>query len=275
MDGLDLSSLKDRSVLVIGGASGIGLVSAKVFASAGAYVTIADFQPSETVGVEIVSEASFRDQKISYIRCDVANWNSQVAAFRRAIKFSPRQTLDIVLICPEIVCDHGSLVDHLVGKESAVDEEPPFPAMECVDLNLIGAYYSTYLALNYMRLLGSELDPPKPLTGSLIFLDSMAELFDFPQHTGCNVSKTGCRALFRSIRSTTESINHRCNLVTPWFAKTPLTSELQAQLPSGKGASWMELDGVALAVTSCAVKEDIAGGYSTLLAVSRSHSSSR
>jgi 5'-hydroxyaverantin dehydrogenase len=267
MAALDLAALKGRSVLVTGGGSGIGLASAQAFASAGAYVTIADIQPIDTIGAEIVKQATSSSQHVNYTHCDVTDWQSQIAAFRSAIKFAPNQTLDVVLICAGIASQHGSLLDHLADTTPTLEDEPPMPAMKCMDVNLTGAFYSTQLALNYMRLPGTDSslgDSTKPPPSkSLIFVDSMAGFFDFPQHTAYNVSKTGTRALFRSIRSTTSTINVRCNLIAPWFVKTALTSSLQAKLPGGKGISWTEIEDVVSAIGACAVDEGINGELSS------------
>jgi len=78
---VDLSALKGKSVLITGGASGLGLATAHEFAAAGAYVTIADIQPVEA-GEKIVRQLTNQSYKVTYAYCDVTNWESQVKAFK-------------------------------------------------------------------------------------------------------------------------------------------------------------------------------------------------
>ena len=51
----DPSNLKNKSILITGGASGLGLHAAKFFAEAGAFVTIADVQDGSSVANDVNS----------------------------------------------------------------------------------------------------------------------------------------------------------------------------------------------------------------------------
>jgi 5'-hydroxyaverantin dehydrogenase len=73
----DPSNLKGISILITGGASGLGKHAATFFAKSGAFVTIADIQ----VGSAIASELSEQGYKVQFVYCDITSWDSQVSAF--------------------------------------------------------------------------------------------------------------------------------------------------------------------------------------------------
>ena len=83
----DPSNLRGKSVLITGGASGLGLHAATYFAKSGAFVTIADVQD----GSKITSDLKNAGYKTQYVRCDVTDWDSQVKAFQSALKFFARK----------------------------------------------------------------------------------------------------------------------------------------------------------------------------------------
>jgi len=257
---LDLSALKDKSVLLTGGASGLGLATARAFAAAGAYVTIADIQPAEDVGEKIVEELKSQGYNATYAYCDTKNWDSQVSAFKKAVLFGPSKTLDVVAMFVGVTSEHGNIMDHLAKVKPTLEEDPTPPQIQCLNINLIGVYYSAYLALNYFRLRPGNEEKNTSSFKSLSFINSLAGYLDFPNHTTYNASKFGARGIFRSIRNSTKDIGVRCNLIAPWLVRTPLTIPLQHKFPEGsKGIHWAKVEDVVEAVGKCVVDEKING----------------
>ncbi|KAG7284353.1 hypothetical protein NEMBOFW57_010726 [Staphylotrichum longicolle] len=239
----DLSTLRGKSALITGGASGIGLATARAWAAAGAHVTIADIQPLEA-GQKLADEL-----KAKYVWCDVTSWESQIAAFKAAIAFSPTQSLDIVATFAATAAMPGNQVDHvLAAGPPSLTVDPKAPNIRNIEVNLIGVYYSSWLALYYFRL------PPKVPTAappattsqkpdkSLILVCSIGAYMDSPRASTYPASKFGVRGLFRSTRSRTLDLGVRCNLLAPWFVDTPLVAPVKSAL-AARGSAWRTLWG--------------------------------
>ena len=256
----DLSRIKDKSVLITGGASGLGLACARTFAAAGAYVTIADIQSAEDVGQKLIEEFKGHGHHVTYAHCDTTNFASQINAFKHAIQFAPSKSLDVVALFAGVTAEHGSIMDHLVDVKPSLENDPAPPHIQSLSINLIGIYYSAYLALNYFRLPSQPTDVPSSVDKSLIFINSLAGYLDFARHTTYNVSKFGARGLFRSIRSETKQAGARCNLIAPWLVKTPMTESLQHKFPEeGKGVSWARVEDVVECVSRVVVDSTVDG----------------
>lgn len=89
------SSLKETTVLVTGGAQGLGAEIVTKCAAAGAYVTIADIDDTKAQDL-----ASTLGENVQFVHCDVRQWSDQVSAFKAAIRFAPHSatpptTLDL------------------------------------------------------------------------------------------------------------------------------------------------------------------------------------
>jgi 5'-hydroxyaverantin dehydrogenase len=268
---VDLSALKGKSVLITGGASGLGLATAREFAAAGAYVTIADIQPVEA-GEKIVRQLTNQSYKVTYAYCDVTNWESQVKAFKTAIMFAPQKMLDVVAMFAGIGSEAGNVVEHVQANEASLDQDPAQPSIRPLDINLTGVYFSTYLALHYFRLKPQNQEQAPPInsdsggmqTKSLIFISSLAGYIDYPGHSLYNAGKFGVRGLFRSIRSKTKDMGVRSNLLAPWYIKTPMTADLRKHLKSqgieeGKGITFGRIEDVVEIAGRCAVDESLDG----------------
>ena len=269
---LDLSTLKGKSVLITGGASGFGLATSRSFAAAGAYVTIADIQSEEEVGDKIAQELTSQGYHVTYTYCDVTSWESQVKAFKTALMFAPNKTLSAVVMFAGISSDTGNLVDHVQAQEASLEKDPAQPSIRPIDVNLTGLYYSSYLALNYFRLkpqnqglaANTNSESETLPTKSLIFVSSMAGYIDFPAHTLYNTGKFAVRGLFRSVRSRSKEMGVRCNLLAPWYISTPMFEDTARKLESqgikdGQGVSYGRVEDVVEIAARCLVDESVDG----------------
>ncbi|KAL1965505.1 hypothetical protein VTN77DRAFT_5761 [Rasamsonia byssochlamydoides] len=209
------ASLKGKSVLITGGASGLGAGIAVRYAEKGAYVTIADI--NEKLGKSYSEELQAKGLHVQFIATDVTSWTSQVAAFKAAIAFSPsRSAVDIVVAAAGVFG-----IPFLEPDEPTVSLEvdPPEPNMVALQVNAIGSYYTAKLAERYFALPTST---PSPEPKSLILIASLAAYFDIPLMSSYSASKFGVRGLFRSIRPIFADRGFRVNLIAPWIMDTPL-----------------------------------------------------
>ena len=168
LEPVDLTNLKGRSVLFTGAASVIGLETAQLFASNGAYVTVADVQPP----LEDLAKQQ-QHHHVQYVHCDVSEWTSQVTAFKKAIDFSPPKTLDAVATFAAVDLMEN-LIDQIKADENvSLTVDPAPPSLRTVDINLKGTYYSATLALHYFRFQpANPASSPSPPTKSLIFIST-------------------------------------------------------------------------------------------------------
>ncbi|KAL7956228.1 NAD(P)-binding protein [Trichoderma compactum] len=214
-DPTNLDSIADKFVLITGGSSGLGLATARAFVASGAYVTIADIQPPP--------ENAFGDgqHRVNFSLCDVRDSASQTEAFKAAIKFAPSHVLDVV--APFAAVDNlPNLVDLVKASDSQAINVPhqlisqektagstgissngngpnlDNLSIKCLDVNLKGIYYSTYLALHYLQQ--PELAPSSQAsnsdnrsTKSLILLSSLGGYLDDSPDSIYSATKYGIR----------------------------------------------------------------------------------
>ena len=115
--------LKGRSVLITGGASGLGEATTRKFHSHGAYITIADLQDS--LGQALVKELG---ERTSFVHCDTTDWDSSAAAFKHAANFAPSKTIDVVILFAGVDGERRGLVDLVLDQ--------PAPCVTLLDKSL-------------------------------------------------------------------------------------------------------------------------------------------
>jgi NAD(P)-dependent dehydrogenase (short-subunit alcohol dehydrogenase family) len=131
-------SNQQKSVIVTGGCSGIGLTMARHFASEHHRVTIFDVSPEET-GQETARTLSstYPQAKVTFKRCDVSSWDEQAAAFKAVYEEHGR--IDIVMANAGI-SEQGS-----TSAINLKEDTPSKPRLKVLDVNLTGVIYSKSL----------------------------------------------------------------------------------------------------------------------------------
>ncbi|KAL4917415.1 hypothetical protein BDW62DRAFT_184021 [Aspergillus aurantiobrunneus] len=250
----DLATLQGKSAIITGGASGLGLATAQKWAEAGAYVTIADIQEPTT---------AVHASHVHYVQCDVTSWESQVAAFKSALRFSPTGSLDIVACFAGTAIAPGNQVDHVLAAGiPSLEFDPPRPSIRNVEVNLVGSYYTSWLGLYYLRVPGSQ--PEQPRDKSLLFCASIGAYMDSPKASTYPASKFGVRGLFRSTRAQTQQLGVRCNLLAPWFFDTPLIAPIKNAMAArgidmAKVLSFTTVEACVDAASYCAASPELHG----------------
>ncbi len=216
---LDTSSLKGRSALVTGAATGIGLACATKLAEAGALVTLADM--NQAAGTAAAQHLSSQGLKAHFVTCDVTSYEAQVNMFNEAIKFG-NGNIDVVVPNAGIVAEKN-LFDMVPPEAPSVGgPAPPEPGFSTCNVNLHAVYNTCYLAMHYFRLPRKEATTFSP---SIVLVSSMAGYVGYPSSTTYSIAKFGVRGLLYSIRDrATQCVPPvRVNLVAPCFIDTDLT----------------------------------------------------
>ncbi|MCJ1247883.1 hypothetical protein MMC30_005098 [Trapelia coarctata] len=258
----DLTNLKGKTVLLTGGASGLGAAIARRLGEVGTIVTIADIQ--EELGTAYTAELRNLGYSVHFHPTDVTSYPSLLSAFKAAISHSPdASTLDIVIAAAGLM---GHMFMHPSEPAPSLSYDPPEPSFKTIDVNLKGVFYTTMLAKNYLRL------PPKRSPGehahehpgaekpdkSLVLFASTAAYLEVPLLADYCASKMGVRGMFRTMRQPLMSQGIRVNTINPWIMATPLASGV-VPLFEANGLAIGKIESVVDAATRCAVDRGIYG----------------
>jgi len=197
---------KGRVVLITGAASGIGRETALVFAHFGAKLVLGDLNAA---GIdEVLAQIKTSGGEAVGQRCDVTNWDSQLALFELGI--SSFGAIDVV------VANAGISEAGAFFRPQVVDGKPRKPATATLDVNINGVVYSTSLALHYLELNRESLSDLK----AIIVMGSMASWMCIPTAPMYTASKHAVLGFARSVTATVKSRNIRVNVIHPFFSAT-------------------------------------------------------
>ncbi|KAK0724836.1 hypothetical protein B0H67DRAFT_641334 [Lasiosphaeris hirsuta] len=187
-----------KSVIVTGGASGIGLAMSRYFTSLGSRVAILDVntESGTTVAAQLATE--YPQATVSFKQCDVTSWDEQAAVFK------------------EVYHEHGSRIDVVManagiseqGVTTIVDlneDTPSPPKLKSLNINL--------LAVHYMNK--KPKDSGLSSRGSIICTSSNAGLYPFPLAPLYAASKFGVIGLVRSTARIIEHSGIQINALAP------------------------------------------------------------
>ncbi|KAL9125070.1 MAG: hypothetical protein Q9217_005675 [Psora testacea] len=244
---IDLASVvddgwvKDKTILITGGASGFGEGFCRRWAAAGANVVIGDINARK--GDQLIRDVSKRtgNKGLHFFHCDVSDWQSQVQLFKSAVSVSPHTGIDVV-VANAGVLDANSTFESPTRLDAT---DPPPPNLHVLDVNLKGVLYTAHLALYWLpRNPNSAPANPKNESSKkirdrhLLLLSSLAGLVPLPTECLYTVSKHAVVGLYRSLCTTAFVHGIRVNMLCPYFIDTPLL-KMQARMvlaggPAGK-----------------------------------------
>ncbi|MCJ1366468.1 hypothetical protein MMC16_005597 [Acarospora aff. strigata] len=221
----DTAWVKNKTIVITGGASGFGAGFFRHWAANGANVIIGDINVVK--GDQLVREVRKEtgNQDLHFVHCDVTDWQSQVNLFKEAIKLSTHGGIDTVVA-------NAGIGDWEMTFERPKDldaAEPAPPSLKVIDVNLTGVLYTTNLALYYLpRNPNSAPASPSHDPAAthrdrhLLLLGSVASFSPISGQTLYGVAKHGVLGLFRCLRSSSFAHGVRVNILCPYFIDTPL-----------------------------------------------------
>ncbi|UPK95468.1 hypothetical protein LCI18_006403 [Fusarium solani-melongenae] len=206
-----------KSVVVTGGTSGIGLAMTRHFASQGHKVAVLDI--NDKTGPDVVAKVAgeYPQAAVSFRRSDVSSWEELAAAFQEIYREHGR--IDIVMA-------NAGVSEQGQSSIVRVEEDAPVkPNTKSVDVNLLGVIYTVKLALHYMHKNQHNSSAPR---GSVVVTASIAGLYPFPIAPLYATAKAGIVNLVRSLAPVVESSKIQINALAPTVLETNIapSSEL-------------------------------------------------
>ncbi len=195
-----MAMLENKVAFITGGASGIGLGTAKRFAQEGARVALADLAEQQEEGEKAVREIETSGGKALFIACDMSDARAVQAAVERTAQ--EYGALDIVFANAGIN-----------GVWAPLDELTPEEWDKTLSTNLRGTFLTLHFAVPHLKQRGG---------GSIIITSSVNgnRTFSMPGASAYSTSKAGQVALMKMAALELGRHNIRVNAVCPGAIET-------------------------------------------------------
>ena len=189
-----MTRFQGKTVLVTGGAKGIGAATAKRFASEGATVVVADFD--QTAAEETAQEVGGHA-----VRCDVTNRDDVETAVEAAV--SHGGSLDVLVACA------GIIRDNMLFKMTDDDWDA------VIDTHLKGSFFAVRAAQKHMV---------EQKSGKIVLISSTSALGNRGQ-TNYSTAKAGLQGMTKTLAIELGAFNVNVNCVAPGFIATAMTRQ--------------------------------------------------
>ncbi|KAF1817168.1 putative short-chain dehydrogenase [Eremomyces bilateralis CBS 781.70] len=209
----DLFSLKDRVVIITGGARGIGLALGFAVAEAGGSVAIIDAAPQPHEHYKKLQEIC----KAEFYQADVTDYEKLQATFDKIVEDFGR--ID-GLITAAGVCPDQAFLDR-----DPKDVERTFK------INVFGTYFATQLAARQMVKQGRRSAAPTSGAGSVVHIASVSahEAPKLQLTSDYSSSKGAVLGLTHQLGSELASMGVRVNSISPGYILTDMSMALLEQ----------------------------------------------
>jgi len=243
----DKSQCRAKSVVVTGGAAGIGEAYVRGFVEAGAFVTFCDI--NEEKGKQLEDELS--SAKAVFVKCDTRSWEDQVRLFDIAVSMSPHKSVDMVIANAGVGRGSG---DPLMPLEDPF-AKPTKPSMHIIDINLIGVMYTFKLAVHYFRRSPLEAQRDR----CFIFGGSLVGYVDNLSSWEYSAAKFGLRGMMRSVRRQCHHQGIRVAYIAPTYVRTVIQSATIYEAMRDKGIEFATVESCLAAAMRVSCDKSING----------------
>ncbi|MBN8823844.1 MULTISPECIES: SDR family NAD(P)-dependent oxidoreductase [unclassified Spirosoma] len=207
-------SLKNKTALITGGASGIGLAISKTFAQAGASVHILDLNAdqAEQAASEIRQDGGLATSHA----VDVSNQSQTVEVIN---KIAEQGTIHILV--------NNAGVSHIGTVETTTEAD--FDRI--FRINTKGVYNCLFATIPHMKKAGG---------GVLLNMASIAATLGIPDRFAYSMSKGAVLTMTLSVAKDYLKDNIRCNCISPARVHTPFVDGFIARTYPGREAEMFE-----------------------------------
>ncbi|KAH8169098.1 short chain dehydrogenase domain-containing protein [Sarocladium implicatum] len=233
---VDTSKLKGKSVIITGGANGMGEACVRAFIAAGAYVTIGDFDDRGFQVAKELNEASGKEV-CSFIKVDIRDWDQQKRMFEMAKTRSPEKSVDVVIANAGISRSSGDSM----WKLDDPNGEPEKPNLNIVRVNMDGSLYTFKLATHYFRKQPDTPDRDR----CFIITGSLNAWIDSPANWEYTATKYALRGFMRTARRNSWEQGIRITYVAPCYIRSTIRSAEYEKWLEDRGVDFGEQEDVA------------------------------
>jgi NAD(P)-dependent dehydrogenase (short-subunit alcohol dehydrogenase family) len=190
--------------VISGGASGIGLATARTLHSKGAHIVLADINSSGLFQAKdaINQHNSAAQGQILAINTDVTNESQVYGLMQQTTETFGR--IDLVVTCAGI------------GRGGAIDTFSATDMQKMMNINFMGTYHCVQAALPIMR---------QQKSGHFVFLSSVAGKFGVPLLSGYCASKWAVRGFSSALRAELHGTGIGITTVYPAWVDTPMVKQ--------------------------------------------------
>lgn len=229
-----LTDFSDKTVVITGGASGIGFAVAQALSAEGANLVLADINEQGLREAEgrLKKHMSDTSRQIICIPTDVRREDEVRELMEMAVTICKR--IDLVVTCAGI------------GSSGAIDTFSANEMQRLMDINFMGTFHCVQKALPAMRSQGS---------GYFVCLSSVAGKLGNPFLSGYCASKWAVRGFTSAVRAELEGSGIGITTVYPGWVDTPMVHQENDVMLGANAQALLTPEEVATAILQ-AVREE-------------------
>lgn len=206
----------NKSVLITGAASGIGLESTKAFLSCGADVYMADYNEKSLFEIAQELKDTFPESKIFAFKCDITSADDRAAL----VDFIKSNTAKLDILVNNAGISHSAY--------SIKEKEEDWSRV--LSINLSSQFFMAQLMANEFMI------PVKK--GKIVNTASLGGILGIPSAAAYSASKGGVIQFTKSLAGEWARFSINVNAVCPGFVETPLIAD---NLADERWVSYMQM----------------------------------